>query len=120
MNESILREVKLLKTAIDTDPRIKKLNELEAKMSKDESVIKLSKQLKEKEEIYNSNLQKYGNKNPLTTASWHELYLSKKDLDSLPIVQEYNLKFIEVRDLYMQIDDILFAPYRKKILHINS
>ena len=42
------------------------------------------------------------------------------ELDSYPLAKEYGEAYIAVRDLYMQIDDILFGPYRKKTLSCNS
>ena len=44
------------------------------------------------------------------------LHEAKAEMDSYPLAKEYTEAFIKVRDLYMEIDDIIFGPYRKKTL----
>lgn len=120
MNEKAICSVESLKKAIDEDPRVLLLNELDQKISKNEEVKKLSTSLKEKEKEYSFFLTHYGAKNTKTIAMQHSLYEAKLVLDSHPLVKEYSSAYIAVRDLYMLIDDILFSPYRKKVLHIDS
>ncbi len=96
-----------------------RLNELESILHDDKEVQSISLLLKEKEEIYSSHLSLYGSKDPKTIEAQRSLYETKKALDFLPIVMRYNEAFVVVRDLYMQIDDIIFSSYRRKIVHID-
>jgi len=120
MNARIISSIESLKKAIDVDPRILHLNEVEKQVSNNEEVKKLSASLKKIEEEYSFLLMHYGDKNEKTIAAHHSLYEAKLALDSHPLVKEYSSAYIAVRDLYMLIDDILFSPYRRKILHIDS
>ncbi len=120
MNEKTICSIESLKKAIDEDPRILLLNELERKVSENEEVKKLSDSLKEKEKGYSFLLAHYGEKNEKTIAMQRSLYEAKLALDSYPLVKEYSTAYIAVRDLYMLIDDILFSPYRKKVIHVAS
>ncbi len=119
MNDKAIRELETLKKAMDNDPRIVRLNELESVLSGDKEVQSFSLILKEKEENYSSLLSLYGEKDQKTIEARRSLYEAKKALDSLPSVMNYNEAFIAVRDLYMQIDDIVFSSYRRKTLRID-
>ena len=109
MNERIYNELDKLKTAMKEDERLLRLSELESRLEKDEETIKLSRILKSKEEAYSSSLSAFGEGSEE----------AKKELDSLPLVKKYYKAYTEVRDLYMLIDDILFSPFRHKILRID-
>lgn len=97
-----------LKSCLDNDSRIKKLNDIEEKMSKDEEVMKLAyyKDLKETEL---SDLLKYFSKDsPEVKRAQVELFKASNELDNLPIVKEYEALYNEVEDIYKKINDILF------------
>lgn len=120
MNSSVIRSVESLKKAIDEDPRVLKLNELDKKISLNEEVKRFSMMVKNKEEEYSSLLSQFGEKNESVIAKRRELYEAKLALDSLPLTKEYFAAFVEVRDLYLLIDDILFSPFRKKVPHVEQ
>ena len=101
------------------DERLLRLSELETLLEKDEEAIKLSGILKSKEEAYSFSLSSFGEGSEEARKAQKELYEAKKELDSLPLVKEYNEAYTKVRDLYMLIDDILFSPFRHKILKID-
>lgn len=114
MNEKIFKQVRELKEAMDSDPRVVRLNELDKKVNEDAEVKRLFAVLKEKEDAFVHCI------NEKKAETNHELHEAKLALDSLPLAKEYNVSYIEVRDLYMMIDDILFGPYRKKTPHIKE
>lgn len=114
MNEKIYKQVRELKEAIDSDQRVVRLNELDKEVNEDAEVKRLFAVLKEKEDAFVHCVS--GEK----AEANHELHEVKLALDSLPLAKEYNTSYIEVRDLCMMIDDILFGPYRKKTPHIKE
>ncbi len=119
MNEKILKEVSALKNALEGDERSIRLSELESRLEKDETVLLYSKKAKDKEEAYSFSLSSFGKGKKETMDAQKELYEAKKELDSLPLVKEYNEAYVAVRDIYMQIDDIIFSPFRHKVLKID-
>ncbi len=119
MEEKIIKELQTLKASIDNDERLLRLSELEAKLAEDEEVKRLSKRLKKEEEAYSFALSTYGKNSEETKKAQLALFEAKKELDSLPLVKEYNEAYIAVRDLYMQIDDIIFSPFRRRVLKID-
>ena len=116
MNEEIIKSAESLAKALKEDPRILRLNQLEEELSNDPQVIELSRKKDALEREYETTLSyaKEGSKE--AKAYEKALYEAKLALDSYPLVQEYNSLYVPVRDLYMQIDDILFGPFRSKTL----
>ena len=106
MNISLSKSLESLKAAIENDPRVTRLNELEKKLYEDPSLMELVKKKDDLEREY-SEIGK-------------ALHEAKAELDSYPLAKEYSEAFIEVRDIYMQIDDIIFGPYRKKTLSSDA
>lgn len=119
MEEKIIKELQTLKASIDNDERLLRLSELEKKLAENEEVKVLSKRLKEEEEAYSFALSSYGKSSDEAKKAQVALFNAKKELDSLPLVKEYNDAYIAVRDLYMQIDDIIFSPFRRRVLKID-
>lgn len=116
MEENVFQAVRELKNALMDDSRIKRLNDIEEKLYADEEVIKATTKKNDLENQY-SHILSYKDKDSEEAKLIQKaLYQAKLELDSLPLVKEYNSLFIEVRDLYMAIDDILFAPFRSKTL----
>lgn len=116
MEEELFRSLNELHDALKEDPRIIKLNELEERLYKDNEVIELTKKKNDLERDYVSCLSYSNYQSPLAKEKQKALYEAKMELDSNPLVKEYNEAFIKVRDIYMQIDDIIFGPFRSKTL----
>ena len=98
-----------LKTCLENDSRIKRLNEIESKMSNDEEVIKLAyfKDLKETEL---SDILKYFSKDsPEVKKAQVKLFKASSELDGHPLVQEYEKLYKEVEEIYKSINKILFS-----------
>lgn len=117
MNDNVWKQVQELKDGLKSDPRILRLYELEKKVNDNQEIKSLFSSLKEKENAFaHAN---HFDKEEMAKAN-RQLHEAKLALDSLPLAKKYNAAYIEVRDLYMVIDDILFGEYRKKLPHIKE
>lgn len=116
MEEEIFESLSQLRDALNNDERIKKLNELEEKMYQNEEIIALAKRKNALEDEYGLVLSYTDINSDEAKKIQKALYEAKLQLDSQPLVKEYNESFIKIRDLYMQIDDIIFGPFREKTL----
>lgn len=116
MEENVLQAINELKQAIINDPRIKRLNELDKKMYEDEEVIKAVKKKNDLENRYSSILSYKEANSDEAIAIQKALYQAKLELDSLPLVKEYNEAFVPIKDIYLMMDDLIFAPFRSKTL----
>ena len=105
-----------LKKALDGDPRVIRLNELEKKLYDDSHLLELVKKKDDLERQYNSLLSYMDKDSQEAKVVEKALYEAKLEMDSYPLAKEYSEAFVEVRDIYMQIDDILFGQYRVKTL----
>ena len=120
MNISLSKSLESLKSAIESDPRVKRLSELEKKLYEDPSLMELVKKKDDLEREYSSTLS-YREKNSEEAMKVAKaLHEAKEVLDSYPLAKEYSEAFVEVRDIYMHIDDIIFGPYRKKTLNSDA
>lgn len=116
MEQEIYESLLELKKALSEDERIIKLNELEEKLYEDAHVIELAKRKNDIENQYEDVLSYKDRNSPEAKALQKALYEAKLELDNYPAVKEYNSLYIEVRDIYMQIDNIIFGPFRNKTL----
>ena len=97
-----------LKDLLDNDERIIRLNKLEKEMNANEEVMALSYQKDLAVSAYSDALNHYGNNSPEIKKYQHDLFLKKEALDNHPLVKDYLKAYSEVRDLYFQINEILF------------
>ena len=111
MEVELAEKLSEYRSILENDPRIKKLEEIESSLSKDEEVKALSFALKQKEEEFEEARSHYGEKSPLSKAAQKKLYEAKLALDQHP---SYNKAYIAVKDLFLYIDDILFSDFRAK------
>lgn len=109
-----------LASALKEDPRVQRLNALEARLMADPQVIELTKKKDAAERDYEDCLVYLKENDPKALSLQKALYLCKKALDEYPLVAKYNAAYIPVRDLYMAVDDILYAPFRKKSLSLGD
>lgn len=116
MNISLSKSLEGLRSALEKDERIIRLNELEKKLYDDPSLLELVKKKDDLEREYNSVLSYKDRDSEEAMKIGKALHEAKMELDSYPLAKEYSEAYIVVRDLYMQIDDIIFGPYRKKTL----
>lgn len=116
MGKELLLSLGSLKEALSSDSRVRELDRLETEVNADTVVKKLSEKLEALEKAYEDVLAYKKENDPVAIAAQKALYAAKEEMDANPLVARYNAAFIKVRDLYMEIDNILFSPFRKKSL----
>ena len=97
-----------LKDLLDKDERIIRLNKLENELNNNEEVMALSYQKDLAVSAYSDALNHFANDSEEIKKFQHELFLRKEALDNHPLVKSYLEAYSEVRDLYFQINEILF------------
>ena len=97
-----------LKDLLDNDERIIRLNKLENELNNNEEVMALSYQKDLAVSSYSDALNHFANNAEEMKKYQHELFLKKEALDNHPLVKSYLKAYSEVRDLYFQINEILF------------
>ena len=98
-----------LKDLLTNDPRIIRLNELEKKMNENEEVMALSYQKDVAVSEYSDALNHFARDSEEVKKAQHNLHIKKEVLDNHPLVKDYLKAYSEVRDLYYQLNDILFS-----------
>ena len=97
-----------LKDLLDNDERIIRLNKLENELNNNEEVMALSYQKDIAVSSYSDALNHFANYSEEMKKYQHDLFLKKEALDNHPLVKEYLKAYSEVRDLYFQVNEILF------------
>ena len=97
-----------LRDLLENDERIKRLNELETKMNNDQEVITLAYQKDVAASNYSNTLNHYAEDSTEVKNAQKELYNKKLALDTHPLVREYLDAYREVRDLYIEMNALLF------------
>ncbi len=115
MNEDIYAKALELKNNLDNDERIIKLNDLEKKMNEDESVMALAYKKDVASTEYSDILKHYSQDSKEAKEALKKLHLAKEELDNHPLVREYLNAYIEVRDLYSNINEILFSNFQSNL-----
>lgn len=114
MDNELLNSLHMLKESIDLDPRVISLNEIEKAMNENEEVMRLAylKDIAAME--YDDSLKHFKDNDPVVIAKQKALYEAKYNLDSHPLVKEYNKAYQEVRLLYEHINEELFGELLSK------
>jgi len=115
MSKDIYNLAYELKELLNNDERIKKLNSLEAKMNNDDAVIALAYQKDMACLSYSDALNHYSDNSDEVKKARKELYEKKLALDTNEIVREYLDTYSSVRDLYNEINAILFSGLNPKL-----
>jgi cell fate (sporulation/competence/biofilm development) regulator YlbF (YheA/YmcA/DUF963 family) len=104
-----------LKELLSQDERVVLLNKLEKEMNDNEEVMALAYQ----KDLAISNLSDainhFGENSEEAKKAQHELFLKKEALDNHPLVRDYLKAYQEVRELYFNLNDILFSNLRLKM-----
>ena len=104
-----------LKDLLSQDERIKRLNELEQKMNSDNEVIALAYQKDIAVSNYSDILNHFSEDSEEVKKAQRELYEKKLALDTHPLVRQYLDAYKEVRDLYIQMNALLFDGLNLKL-----
>lgn len=114
MNEEILKSAYELKESLANDSRIITLNKLEKELENNEEVVLLSKKKDQCLASYEELSKIYPNENKEVSKALKELHEAKLVLDNHPLVREYLKAYKEVRELYQQMNEILFSDLSLK------
>ena len=120
MNEVLLEAANSLKEAMDKDSRFLTLKEKEKAALSSLEVQALQKEMEECVKEYQEALSCYSKDSKEVYSSQKRLYEAKKKLDEHPLMKEYLVSFREVKNLTLEMDDILFGPFRKRVLDIKD
>ena len=103
-----------LKDQLQNDELIKKLEELDREMSNNEEVMALAYQKDLAIDNYSSLLKIYPENSDEIKRAREKLQEAKIKLNEHPIAKEYLKVYSQVRDLYMQINEIVFSDFDAK------
>ena len=98
-----------LKDLLTNDSRIIRLNELEKKMNENEEVMALAYQKDVAAIEYSDAFNHFAKDSEEVKKAQHNLHIKKEALDNHPLVRDYLKAYSEVRDLYFELNDILFS-----------
>ena len=106
-----------LKDELLNDERVVLLNKLEKEMATNEEVMALAYQKDLAASNYSDALNHFGEESEEVKKAQHELFLKKEALDNHPLVRQYLKAYQEVRDLYFNLNEILFSDLN---LHLKE
>ena len=98
-----------LKEMLANDERVILLDKLEKEMNENEEVMALAYQKDVAVTNYNDALNHFSSDSEEVKKAQHELHLKKEALDNHPLVRQYLNAYSQVRDLYFELNDILFS-----------
>ena len=113
MDEKIYLLANSLNEELNKDPRVIRLNELEKELNDSYDVYLLSNKKDEALENYERLKEAYSEDHELVKEALLKLKDAKEKLNNFPLVKEYLAQYSLVRDLYLEIDDILFSDFKK-------
>ena len=90
-------------------PLVIELNKKEKELNDSFEVYNLSKKKDEMMDIYLANKENCGEDSEVTIESLKAAKKAKEELNNHPLVKEYLSIYSKVRDLYMEIDDIVLG-----------
>ena len=115
MTKDIYEVAYELKDLLTQDERIKRLTILEEKMNNDNEVIALAYQKDMAVSKYSDALNHFAEDSEEVKKAQKELHEKKLALDTNPLVREYLDAYKEVRDLYIQMNGLLFDGLNLKL-----
>ena len=111
MTDDLYIKAQELKDKLNNDPRIISLNELEKKLNENEEVMALAYQKDMAAVDYSDTLNHFSEDSKEAQESLKKLHAAKLALDSHPLVRKYLDAYKEVRELYDEINSIIFANF---------
>lgn len=109
MSQDIYSLAGELKDLLNADKRLLRLNALEKELESNEEVMVLAQQKDTAASLYSDALNHFAKDSEELKKYQHELFLKKEALDNHPLVKEYMKAYNEVRDLYFNLNEILFS-----------
>ena len=98
-----------LKDLLSQDERVILLERIEKEMNANEEAMALAYQKDLAINNLSDAINHFGENSEEAKNAQHELFLKKEALDNHPLVRQYLKAYQEVRELYFNINDILFS-----------
>ena len=111
MSEDIYIQAEKLKELIENDERVKKLRILDEKMSQNEEVMTLAYKKDMAVVAYSDVLKHFSKDSEEAKESFKKVHEAKLELDNHPLVKEYLSIYSDVRDMYGEINEIVFSNF---------
>ena len=111
MPNDIYTKTSDLKEKLNNDPRVVLLNKLEKEMNDNEEVMSLAYKKDMAALKYSDALNHFSEDSEEVKTALKELHKAKKNLDEHPLVKEYLKAYSKVRDLYAEVNEILFSDF---------
>ena len=111
MEQDIYLQAEQLKESLSNDPRVIHLLELEKEMNENEEVMALAYKKDMAAVKYSDTLNHFSEDSEEAKKALQELHEAKLALDSHPLVRKYLESYKEVRELYDDINNILFSNF---------
>ncbi|MCF0108099.1 MAG: YlbF family regulator [Bacilli bacterium] len=115
MNETIIKATYALKSDLNNDERIILLNELENKLNSNEEVMALSYAKDVAADKYNEMVRLFKDGSEEASLALKQLSIAKANLDNHPLVREYVKAYQKVRELYNEINGILYSSFNPSL-----
>ena len=113
MDERIYNLASSLSSSLEHEPDVVLLNKLEQELNDSYEVYALSNKKDDALETYTRLKEVYGENHPEVINALKQLKAAKENLNNHPLVKQYLEVYSRVRDLYMEIDNILFSDYKR-------
>ena len=114
MNERIFDLASRLNKSLLDNPKVIELNKLEEELNNSYEVYLLSQKKDECLQIYTQMKDIYPDGHIEVINALKNLKEAKENLSNHPLVKSYLSIYNEVRDLYMEVDDILFSSFKRR------
>ena len=114
MDENIYQLATKLQESLSNLAINKELDELDKKMNDSFEVYNLSNKKDEALNKYLTLKDALGESHIDTIKALNELKIAKENLSNHPLVNKYLKVYSEVRDLYLEINNILFSDFNKR------
>lgn len=111
MENDIYLQAEKLKDSLKADSRVIHLEKLEKKMNENEEVMLLAYKKDVAASEYSDTLNHFSDDSEEVKKARQKLHEAKTDLDMHPLVKEYLAAYKEVRELYDEINEVLFGGF---------
>ena len=115
MEKDLYLQAEQLKESLQNDPRVILLNDLEKQMDESEQVMALAYKKDMAAVNYSDVLNHFSEDSEEAQKALKELHEVKLNLDNHPLVKEYLKAYKSVRELYEQVNEILFANFNSNL-----
>lgn len=113
MDSKIYLLAKSLNESLNEDPNVLKLKSLEKELDDSYEVYSLSNKKDEALNLYLDLKNAFGENDDKVKEALLKLKAAKEELNNHPLVKEYLSVYSKVRDLYLEVDDILLGEFKK-------